>query len=779
MRVSPMGYARRAVRSGVLAMAAPALASVSVLSLSTAMMPAEVLAQSFQFDSVQIEGNRRVEDATVLSYAQLPTGRTLSAADVNAALQGLVASGLFRDVDVEPRGRTLVIRVDEYPIVNRISIEGNRRIPDEALADVVGTQPRRVFDPAQVEADAAAIADAYRQGGRVSVAVEPRIIERDDNRVDVVFEVAETRVVEVERLSFVGNREFTDRRLRRVLETKQAGLLRTFVRRDSLVTERLDLDRQLLTDFYRSRGYVDFQILGVNSEITRERDAFLVTFNVREGQQFRFGNVGVSSEVTGLDAARYANLVDVRRGVIYSPQTIDRVIARIEEQARRDGYSFVRVDPRVTRNDRDLSLDVDFTVVRGPRLFVERIDIEGNATTLDRVIRRQFDTVEGDPFNPREIREAAERLRALGYFTDVQVETREGSSAEQTIVDVDVVEQPTGSLSLGGSYAAGAGFAFQVGFRETNFLGRGQSLDFQLSSGASNANSNVTFYEPALLGRDLGFRTSVFYLSTDNLNSDYNTERVGASFGLDFPTGEFTRTSLRYSVVRTDIGVTASTSPTVFLEAQRGEEYASSVGYTVDYDTRGRGFDPDSGFYLTFGQDFAGLGGDAQYVRTTLAAGAERRLSRSDVLLTAQLEGGYIHGLGGYQTRVTDRFFTSASEFRGFESRGIGPRQGDVEEGDPLGGNAYAIARFEASAPLPLPDEYGLTGAVFADVGSVWSLDSAVGQVSDDAALRAAAGVSLIVRSPIGPLRFDFAAPLAEEEYDRTQGFNFSLATNF
>ena len=779
MRVSPMECARRAVRSGALAVAAPALVSVSAISLAAALVPAGVIAQTFQFDNVRVEGNRRVEDATVLSYARLPAGRAVSAADVNAALQGLVGSGLFRSVDVVPQGRTLVITVDEYPIINRISIEGNRRIPDEALAEIVGSQPRRVLDPGQAEADAAAIADAYRQGGRVSVSVEPRIIERDDNRVDLIFEVSETRVVEIERLSFVGNREFTDRRLRRVLETKQAGLLRTFIRRDSLVTERLDLDRQLLTDFYRSRGYVDFQILSVNSEITRERDAFLVTFNVREGQQFRIGDVGISSEVAGLDAARYADRVNVGRGVIYSPQTIDRVIAGIEDQARRDGYSFVRVDPRITRNNRDLTLDVDFTIVRGPRLFVERIDIEGNATTLDRVIRRQFDTVEGDPFNPREIREAAERLRALGYFTDVQVETREGSSSEQTIVDVDVIEQPTGSLSLGGSYAASAGFAFQVGFRETNFLGRGQSVDFQLSTGASNSNSNLTFYEPALLGRDLGFRFSVFYLSTDLLNSDYNTERVGASTGLDFPTGEYTRTSLRYSVIRTDIGTTASTSPTVFVEAQRGEEYASSVGYTLDYDTRGRGYDPDTGYYLTFGQDFAGLGGDAQYVRTTLAAGAERRLSRSDISLTAQMEAGYVHGLGDYSTRVTDRFFTSASEFRGFESRGIGPRQGDVEEGDPLGGNAYAIARLEASAPLPLPDEYGLTGAVFADVGSVWSLDSAVGQVSDDASLRAAAGVSLIVRSPLGPLRFDFATPLAQEEYDRTQGFNFSLATNF
>ena len=778
MRVTAAAGAVRAMRSGALALYAPAALSVSALTLAAVLTPWTVEAQGFQFDSVRVEGNRRVEAATVLSYAGL-TGGAVSAAEVNAALQNLTESGLFQDVRVTPQGRTLVIEVVEYPIVNRISIEGNRRLDDESLSTLVQSQPRRVFDPAQAQADASAIADAYRQSGRVSATVEPRIIERDDNRVDLVFEISETRVVEIERLSFVGNREFSDSRLRRVLETKQAGLLRTFVRRDSLVTERLDLDRQLLTDFYRSRGYVDFRVLSVNSEITRERDAFLVTFNVQEGQQFRIGGVSVTSEVTGLDASRYARNADVRAGTIYSPQNIDRIIARIEEQARRDGYTFVRVDPRITRNARDLTLDVNFAIVRGPRLFVERIDIEGNATTLDRVIRRQFDTVEGDPFNPREIRAAAERLRALGYFSDVDVQTREGSTAEQTIVDVNVEEQPTGSLSLGGSYAAGAGFAFQVGFRETNFLGRGQTVDFQLSNGASNSNSNLTFYEPALLGRDLGFRFSVFYLSTDLLNADYNTERVGASTGIDFPTGEFSRTSLRYSFVRTDIGTTDSSSPTVVLEAARGEEFASSVGYTFDYDTRGKGLDPDMGYYLTFGQDFAGLGGDAKYIRTTVGAGAEKRLARSDVLLTAQLEAGYIRGFGGYDTRVTDRFFTSSSEFRGFESRGIGPRQGNVEEGDPLGGNAYAIARFEATSPLPVPEEYGLTGAVFADVGSVWSLETAFGDVEDDPTLRAAAGVSLIVRSPIGPLRFDFSKDLAAEEYDRTQPFNFSLATNF
>ena len=787
-----MGDTRRPRRDGATraVRAVPVILAAALAVPGWApVWPGPAFAQDFRFDQVRVEGNQRIETATILATAGIARGEVVSAASVNQALQDLLRSGLFETVDVIPQGGTLLIRVEEYPILNQIAIEGNRRIDDEALTALLRSQPRRVFDPDLAEADAAAIGTAYAQEGRLSVGVTPRIIRRSDNRVDLVFEVSETRVVEVERLSFVGNRAFGDRRLRRVLETKQAGLLRRIVGRDRFVEERVRFDRQLLTDFYLDRGYVDFEIQSVNSEVSRKRDAFFITFNVREGQQYRLGSVDVTSTVPGVDPAAFAREVRARPGAIYSPLLIDGNITRLENLATQQGLRFVRIEPRIERNPRSGTVDVEFAVVTGPRVFVERIDIEGNATTLDRVIRRQFDTVEGDPFDPRAVRAAAERIRALGFFSQANVDAREGSSPDQVLIDVDVEEQETGTLTFGGAYSGESGLGLTLGFSERNFLGRGQTVAFSLSTTSDNNNSSISFYEPALLDRDLGFRTRLFYRTSSGFNADFDTEQGGASVAIDFPAGQYRRIALSYSLGYTNLSVDGADedddpgelppSPTLVAEAERGSEIESAVGYTLSYDTRGTGLNPDAGVFLSFGQEVAGLGGDAQFVRSRAVLSAETRLPRSDLFLKAEVEGGVINPFGGYDTRVTDRFFTSVSNLRGFESRGVGPRQANDEDGDPLGGDAFMTARFDTSFPLPIPEEYGLTGGAFVDVGSVWSLEGAAEGVDDGFALRAAAGVSLIFVSPLGPLRFDFSTPLRKEDYDREQNFNFSLATTF
>ena len=387
-----------------------------MLSVAWLVPGSQAQAQQYQFNTVVIDGNERIGDSAILRRAGIGRGQAVSGGQLNDAYQNLQNSGLFESVALEPQGNTLVITVVELPTLNRVSFEGNRRIKDEMLAELIGSTERRVFNPSQAEQDAAAIAEAYSNEGRLSARVQPRIIRRDQNRVDLVFEIFEGDNVEIERLSFVGNRVYSDRRLRRVLDTKQAGLFRRLVKRDTYVEGRVEADKQMLRDFYLSRGYVDMRTEAVNAELTEERDGVFVAYNITEGQQFRFGNVSVESEVPGLNAAVYRDLLKIRPGVIYSPTLIENDIARIERQAIRDGVDFLRVEPVIDRNDRDLSLNVTYKLSRGERIFVERIDIEGNTTTLDRVIRREFDSVEGDPFNPREIRQAAERIRALQYF---------------------------------------------------------------------------------------------------------------------------------------------------------------------------------------------------------------------------------------------------------------------------------------------------------------------------------------------------------------------------
>lgn len=757
------------------------LAAGLAVSVGTAGAPDMALAQDFRFDAISVEGNQRIESSTIANFIGVARGETVSAAELNDGYQRVLASGLFETVEIEPRGRTLVVRVVEFPTINRIMFDGNQRLDDETLGTIVQSQSRRVFSPSTAEADAARLTEAYAQQGRIAARVQPKVIRRSDNRVDLVFEVFEGGVSEVERIGFVGNQVFSDRRLRRVLETKQAGLFRALVQSDTFIEDRIQFDRQVLRDFYQSRGYVDFRTTGVNTELSEERDAFFITFNVEEGQQFSFGEVTVSSDLAEVDPLVFEQALRLRSGRVYSPTDVETEIARLERLAIREGLNFVRVEPRVTRNDRDLTLDVEFLLTRGERVFVERIDIEGNTTTLDRVVRRQFRLVEGDPFNPRQIRESAERIRALGFFTTSNVEAREGSTPQQVVIDVDVEEAPTGSLSFGGSFSTNGGFGAAISFSERNFLGRGQRLSLGINTSEDTANYNFSFTEPAFLGRDVAYNFTVNYLETDNDSAEFDTVIGNFSTGFTFPVSENGRLNLRYGARYSEItNLSPEVGALINAEAERGELWDSFIGYRYSYDTRRTGLNPNAGVLLEFGQDFAGLGGDNTYVESTLRAIAQTRVLSDEVTLRATLEAGALSYSSG-SSRVTDRFSLNSSRMRGFEGGGIGPREvgpGDVN--DALGGNYFAVARFEAEFPLPLPEEYGVSGGVFYDIGSLWGLDETNDNVLyEDFTARQVIGVSLFWDTPLGPLRFNFSEALASEEFDETQSFDLTISTQF
>ena len=781
--------------------------------ISTLAVPAPAFA--YVFTRVQIEGNERIEPETILSFANVTHGVEVSAGEVNDALQRLQNSGLFESVQVTPQGNTLVIRVKEWPTINQISFEGNRRIKDDILAEATQSEARRVYSPSLAETDAAAIAQAYSAQGRLAARVNPKIIPRDGNRVDLVFEIREGDVTEVERIGFTGNRTFSDRRLRNVLETKQAGLLRTFIQSDTYDPQRLALDERLLTEFYRSQGFADFKVQGVAPELARERDGFFVTYAIEEGPRYRFGQITTVSEIPGVNAADFEGQNRVKKGAYYTPEAVDVTIRRMETVALQKGLDFVNIEPRITRNMRNQTLDLTFALTRGQRVFVERIDIEGNTTTLDEVIRRQFGTVEGDPFNPREIRNSAERIRALGYFADAQVETREGSTPQQVIVDVNVEEQPTGTLEFGASYGANSGVGLSAGLSEKNFLGRGQELAVNISTTEGSRAGAVTFAEPFFLTRDLRFSFSTWYRETERDNSKYNTRSTGFSTGLDFPVSQTARLEVHYKLSKdtlfdvdpiqidddlndddpTTLDLDGSSS--ILVDEAGGVDpdnpdkslglglWTSAVGYSYSYDSRRVGLNPRTSTKLRFNQDFAGLGGDVKSVTSVLTAGIESTAWRPNITLRAELEAGAVHMLEDQTSRVIDRF--NGQKVRGFEVNGIGPRDLEAPNEDALGGNYYWVARAEAQFPLGLPEEYGIQGGVFADVGSVWGLnkttarayDGTTYEIDDSMHVRAAIGVSLFWTTPIGPLRMNLAKAVQKEDYDETQTFDLTLSTKF
>ena len=737
-------------------------------------------AQQYRFSSIDVVGNLRIESSTIRSYAGISTAQSLSASDLNAAYQSIASSGLFEEVEIVPNGARLVIKVKEFPTINRVAFEGNSRLKDEVLAGLVKSQTRRVFNPTEVEQDRAVIAEAYANSGRLAAKVNPKFIRLSDNRVDLIFEIFEGGLVEIERISFVGNRAYSDRKLRSVLETKQAGLLRTFIQRDTFVEDRIEFDKQVLSDFYKSRGYADFRINSVNAEISQERDAYFITFNIREGQKFSVGQIDVTTDLSGIDTKAFAHAGKVRTGQTYSPLAIENDITRMERFANQEGLEFLRITPRISRNDASLSLNVNYVIERGPRIFVERIDIEGNTATLDRVIRRQFRIVEGDPFNPSEIRASARRIRALGFFSNADVSSREGSNPEQVVVDVKVEEAPTGSLSFGASYSTEAGAGGLVEYSERNFLGRGQALSLKMTAGTGNQTYSFDFMEPAFLYNDLSLSLLTSYAETQRQFSQYNTSALKIRPQLSFPLSEQTRLGVRYQYTESKLSnASLSTGAVIGEELALGNISESGLGYTLSFDTRRTGLDPDAGVLARIEQDFSGLGGDTTSLKTTGLISGEMKVLGEEVTLIGTIEGGMLSYSKG-QSRVVDRFQLGSGIMRGFEPGGIGPREYDSVKGvnDALGGDKFAAMRLEALFPIGLPEEYGITGGVFYDVGNLWGLEYDSADIQyEKGAWRQAAGVSIIWITPVGPFRFNFSRAIAKELLDTANDFELTLAT--
>lgn len=741
-------------------------------------------AQSYVFSKFEVSGNQRIESNTVLSYAGLERDATISAGALNTAYRNILASGLFERVDMEPVGSTLKILVVELPTLNQIVFEGNKRLKTEALLKAIQSQPRRVFNAEMAEQDAARVVDAYVQKGRLAARVTPKAIRRSDNRVDLVFEVFEGGLVEIERLSFVGNKTFSERRLRRVLATKQAGLLRSIISKDTFIADRIDYDKQLLRDFYISRGFVDFKITNVASELSRKRDGMFVTVMIQEGQQFSVGEVSVVSDIETVDIAAFETAVKVTSGDTYSPLPIETDITRLERFALMQGNDFLRVEPKITRNDRELTLDIEYTLSNGPRVFVQRIDIKGNATTLDKVIRRQFKVVEGDPFNPREIRQSAERIKALGFFSKSKVEPREGSSPDQVIIDVSVVERPTGSLGFGGTYASTTGLGAEISFEEANFLGRGQAIGVAVSTAQTNKKLEFSFRDPAFLGRNLSAGLELGYVSYTYDNVSFNSSATSFSPSVGFPLTDYSALNLSYSISTSKVasGLTASTAVSGIIkdEIKKGDVLNSSIGYRYTYDSRRKGLNTNSGILFQLGQEIGGFGGDNSFVKTSFKTTGQTKVMAEEVTLSATLEGGTMSFMKG-SSRVNDRFSLGSDMLRGFDANGVGPRE--VKSGsydDALGGTNYAVARFEAQFPLGIPNEYGLTGGVFYDVGSLWGLETTNGLVvSEKFKLRHTVGFSLFWKTVIGPLRFNFMDVLQSETNDKTESFELTISSIF
>lgn len=751
------------------------------IPVATPVLTAAVFATpaySAVISSISVVGNELIPSQTIRDFAGVNFGTNLTPADINDVVRRLYDSGMFENVELQVSGSTLVITVIENPTISVIAFEGNTNLKDEELAGIIQSSVRRPFNRLTAQADAQTIAQIYAQQGRVDVSVNPVIIPVSAGRVNLVFEVTESRIAGVNRISFVGNSAYSDRRLRGIVKTNETGALSFVFKGNTVDANTIALDREKLTDFYTNKGYIDFEVLSSVTELSADRSGYFLTHTVNEGFQYTFGAATISSSINGVNTDAFDKFVKLRSGRAYSIDDVNDIVEKIETEAVKQGLPFLRVAPRFTKNDAERTVAVNFELVSGRRVYVERIDIGGNTGTVERVIRRQFDFVEGDAFNARKMGDARENLRSLGIFGGTNVSVREGSSPDKVIVDVDVQDIATGSVGFALGYSSTSGFNSLVSLSERNFLGRGQDFALELSYGEKSQVFSFSFNEPALFDRDLSAGFSVYFRNADRSESSFQTTNFGIEPNVRFALGENTRMQLSYRLSSDEIRDVAAGASPIILADQIGPQITSSLGVKLTYDRRNSRVDPTSGFVISLDENFAGLGGDLNFSKTVVRAKGYTALFDDNLVLSAELEGGALVSTDGSNSRVTDRFFLGGNSLKGFANGGIGPRDTTTPNNDALGGNYYGVVRLKGSFPIGLGEDAGIYGGIFAEAGSVWDLGG-IGFAGDAMAIRASSGVSLFWASPLGPLEFSYAIPILYETDDITQNFSVAISTRF
>lgn len=732
-------------------------------------------AYAVSISQINVTGNQRIEADTVRSYMTIRPGDEYDPVVVDKSLKNLFATGLFADVTIRRQGSTLVVSVVENPIINRVAFEGNSAIDDQALTDEVQLKARIVYTRARVQSDVQRIVELYRRSGRFAATVEPKVIQLPQNRVDLVFEINEGPVTGIRKIYFIGNRRFSDDRLRGEIATQETRWWNILASRDNYDPDRMIFDREQLRRFYLSRGYADFRVASAVAELTRDREEFFITFVVDEGELYDFGEVTIETELDQINPQILYDKLETKPGETYNAKLIDDTIEELTFAAGEFGYAFVDIRPQISRRKDERKIDVVYRIDEGPRVYVEQINIEGNVRTLDKVIRREFRIVEGDAFNTAKINRSRSRIRALNFFEEVEIEQAPGSAPDRTIVNVEVEEKSTGQLSFGVGFSSTESLIGDISISERNLLGRGQFLRLSTQLSGRTQEIDLSFAEPYFLDRQISAGFDIFRIRYDFQDeASFITETTGFTLNAGAPLSEYAALRLRYSLQQEILsGAPQNASPLIL--AALGEDLSSIIGYRLSYTDLDDTLDPTTGFSTSISQDFAGLGGDVRYLRTEFEYQYFYPF-RDEVIGNLVLREGYIYGFD-QDVPINDRFFKGGRTFRGFATAGVGPR--DAITDDALGGQLYYIGTAQVTFPIGLPNEFGILGNLFTDFGTVTRAVESGPFVDTSNSLRVAAGVGLFWESPFGPIRLDFAKAIRREDFDKVESFRFDVGTRF
>lgn len=736
--------------------------------------------------SIEVMGNQRVETPTILSYIDVKPGQHVDEAKIENLLKDLFATGLFADVLIEQVGGRLVIKVVENKIINRIAFEGNDKVKDELLQTEIALRPKEVYTPGRVQEAAQKIRDIYRLSGRYGAKVEPKIIERDQGRVDLIFEITEGKPTRINRIIFVGNQHFSESTLEGVIMTKETRWYRFFSSDDTYDPDRLSYDKELLRKFYYERGYADFKVESTVAELDPDNQEFYITYTLNEGKRYQFGKVKLTVDLPKLDPDSLKGLVTFSAGDWFNSREVEKVIDQLNTAIGEQGFCFVDIEPKLTRNFEDCTVDVDFVVKEGRHVFINRITILGNDRTDEDVIRREFRLSEGDPYNSILVKRSEQRIQNLDYFKKVEIKQEKTAAPDKIDLKVEVEDKPTGSMQFSAGYSTADGILGSVTMNERNLMGKGYDFYASAQLAQRSRDFHIGFSDPYFLNKPLLggidlFHSSRKYNTKSQDSVGYQQTKTGATPSIGYDITEYLGQSWSYTIRRDQIN-DIHRNASIYLLAQRGKWTVSSFGQNLFYDKRDSSVEPTEGYYINLGDELAGAGGDVRYFKNSLRAGVYYSLDENHKWVVATKGSvGAMTGMGKV-TRVVDRFELGGESLRGFADSGIGPR--DQRTRDALGGLLYYKATVELALPLGLPKELGVSGSVFSDMGSVWHSGDKIKKghriLSNNQALRLTAGAGVNWKSPFGLIGVSLAKAFVYKKHvDRKEVFRVNFGTTF
>ena len=749
------------------------------ISLATLMfslaLSCRVEAAEIYVSQIEVDGLQRVERETVLSYLNVEQGSSVSQEYLNSSMKRLFETGLFADVNIDARGNgVLAVKVVENPVINKRVFDGNDKVDDTLLESEVQLKSGSIYNIAKVQDDVQRILEVYKRSGRYATVVEPKIIKRDQNRVDLVYEISEGPTAAISKVNFIGNHHYSDDDLQSEIMSKESRWYRLFSSSENYDPEKTNYDKELLRRFYLKRGYADFRVLSAVAELSPDKKSFVVTYVLDEGPRYKLEDVRIQSMIKDVDVAALSGQVQQEKGDWYNADLAERSVYALTEELGKKGFAFVDVTPELEKTSGN-KMVLTFNIAEGQRVFVDRINITGNTRTEDEVIRREFRIDEGDAFNAAKIRASRRNVENLNYFSKVDIQTEPNPNDDSKAdINVNVEEKSTGAFNVGVGYSTVNGALFRAGIAENNFQGKGQKLSADVAVSQRTSEYDLSFTEPYFMGRRLSAGIDLFRTEEDYQDEgSYDSESTGGRLRLGWNYTDDFAQYLRYTLKEDKIS-NVDRNASIYIKEEEGRYSNSSIGQTMVYDKRDSAINPKEGYYLSFGNDVAGLGGDEKYLK--FDGKAYKYFTLADYYtFKLFINGGYITGYGDENVRLSNRYYLGGSTLRGFEFAGIGAR--DKFTKDVLGGNWMIYSGAEMSFPIGL-DEVGVRGRTFVDMGILGKPDDInEDYVEYSDTPRVAAGFGFQWQSPMGQIDVDLAFPIVKEDYDETEVFRLNFGS--